>query len=81
MIQLKFIDLLQATTVKRTGFTAEQVQQMDIPAMRSAFSFINHSSLEIKSYYPDIGRGNVIRDRILSHKKVIQEFDKALNES
>ena len=33
------------------------------------------------SYFPFVGRGNVLRGRLLSHKEVEEELDRALGEA
>jgi hypothetical protein len=55
-----------------------EVSKMSLPELRTYIEHKNGKKMKIKSFFPLIGRGNVLGDKILSHEKVEELLSEAL---
>lgn len=64
-----------------TGLLIDQVRNMSVAELREYFEKKNGVKLRIVSEYPVIGRGNVLRDGLISHEKLNQDVDVILGQA
>ena len=60
------------------GLSDAQVSDMPVADMRRIVEAKLGRPLSIRSWFPVIGRGNVMRDRFLSHAEVERQLSEAL---
>ena len=72
-------DILERTIEQATGLSIEAVRNTTIDERRRQVEKKNNASTRFYSVFPLIGRGNVARERIISHKAVEEMFNKALS--
>ncbi len=62
----------------RTGLTVDELKTMTVCELRRATEKRIGRPLVIESRFPTIGRGNVNRDRLISHEEVEQSLESSL---
>jgi hypothetical protein len=70
-------ELLEAIE-RRVGKTAEEIRRTPIDEMRSEVEKKLGTRLTFKVRWPLIGRGNILRDRVLTNEAVERLLDAAL---
>jgi len=63
---------------KRVGKTADEISRASIDELHNAAEKKLNARLVFKARWPLVGRGNVIRRRILTHDAVEHLLDRAL---
>ena len=63
---------------KRVGMTAEEMRRATLDELREAAEKKLGHRLTYRVRWPLVGRGNILRDRILSHEDVERILDAAL---
>ncbi len=74
----KLIERVLSAIERATGEKIEDLQSAPIDERRRRVETRNKSSMKFRSHFPFIGRGSVMRDRVLSHEEVEAEFRKAI---
>ena len=69
---------LEATVERMTGMKAEQLRRQTITEGRLAAEKKAGRPMQFRSEWPFVGRGNVLRDRILTRDEINRSLDKAL---
>jgi hypothetical protein len=69
---------LEATVERMTGMTADQLRRRTITEGRLAAEKKTGKPMRLRSTWPFTGRGNVLRDRILTRDEIDRSIDKAL---
>lgn len=64
--------------VKTTGLSHKELLAKSPNELKEYLEQKNKKTIEVVSKYPYIGRGNVLRDRLMSRKKINQSIDKIL---
>lgn len=62
-----------------TGRSLEEVRDTPIDVNRCEIESHRGESTRFRSRFPLIGRGNVLRSRMVSHETVEKDFERALN--
>lgn len=60
------------------GEDLETIRRSTIPELRRRAESRHGRPLQFRSRFPFIGRGNVLRDRLVPHEEVERRLDKAL---
>jgi len=63
---------------KEVGESVEAIRQMPIDERRRRIENKFHQVMRIVSFFPFIGRGNVLRDQTVPHEVVESELRKAI---
>ena len=63
---------------RKTNLTIEQIRNTPLDELRAFLKANNTNSLRVVSEYPAIGRGNVLRDGIVSGSELNSEIDRML---
>ncbi len=74
----KLIERVLRAIERATGEKIEDLQSAPIDERRRRVEAKKKSSMIFRSQFPFIGRGSVMRDRVLSHQEVEAEFRKAI---
>jgi hypothetical protein len=61
-----------------TGRTLEELRRTPIDEQRAAAEKKNGKRLTVRSYFPFIGRGNILHDRLVTHEQAEAAFRRAL---
>ena len=61
-----------------TGESVEELRETAVDERRAAIEDDIGKPLSFRSYFPFIGRGNVLRVHVLSHEQVEKEFLRAV---
>ncbi|MCK5861176.1 MAG: hypothetical protein KAH38_01735 [Candidatus Hydrogenedentes bacterium] len=62
----------------KTGKTLEELSNMTLREMQTVIEKRIGRSVVIETHFPIIGRGNVMRDRLVSHKAVEKSLEESL---
>ncbi|MBI5722973.1 MAG: hypothetical protein HZA50_03365 [Planctomycetes bacterium] len=65
---------------KATGVSIDTLRNTPIEVRRAEVERAKGSKTSYRSYYPLVGRGSVLRDRVVDHDKIEKEFLKAIHE-
>ena len=60
-----------------TGVPISELRELPLSERRARVEETAGQPTEFPSLYPAIGRGNVIRDRAITHEEIIHRFDTA----
>jgi len=71
-------DRVVANAAKQTGLTPDQMKSMSPEAIRKHLTAKTGKPFTISTSFPFIGRGNVLRDGILSSKEIDRDIDRIL---
>ncbi len=71
--------LFEQTIEKATGQTVEHVRNTPIDELRQAAEAKRGGPLQFVSFFPWIGRGNVMRDRLVSHEEAEAAYDDSID--
>ncbi|MGH8556040.1 MAG: hypothetical protein ACRESZ_00990, partial [Methylococcales bacterium] len=63
---------------RATGEKIEDLQSVPVDERRRLVEKKLKSLVTFRSHFPFIGRGSILRDRLLSHEEVEAEFRKAI---
>lgn len=63
---------------KTTGLTAEEIRAYSPGRLRIHLEKKNNTIIKCVSEFPVIGRGNVLRDELVSHDSLNDEIDELL---
>ena len=74
MLKEKFFKVIE----KNVGFGLSEIKKLNPIEINSYLKKKSGNKINITSEFPFIGRGNVLRDGIISHDKINQEIDKIL---
>jgi hypothetical protein len=74
MLKKKFFKTVQ----KNIGLSLSDINKLNPIEINTYIEKRNGKKIKITSEFPFIGRGNVLRDGIITHDKVNQEIDKIL---
>ena len=69
---------LESTVERATGQTAAELRSQTLTQLRDRVKLKNGGKLVIKSHFPLIGRGSVMRENTVDHEVVEAELCKAL---
>jgi hypothetical protein len=69
---------LEQNIEKLTGKTAQDLRRTSIDGYRRERESSLKRALRFTSHFPFIGRGNVLRDRIIDTEKIEKQLDSAL---
>jgi len=72
MLKEKFFQIVQ----KNIGLSLSYIDRLNPIDINAHIEKQNGKKIEITSEFPFIGRGNVLRDGIVTHDKINQEIDK-----
>jgi hypothetical protein len=61
-----------------TGHSVEYLKNTPLDEIRANAEAERGESIEFASNFPLIGRGNVMRDRLVSHKDALAAYDDAI---
>ena len=70
--------ILERILKKRTNSSLDDISSMDLEDMRALAEAKAKTKFSFKSFFPLIGRGNVLEDRTLSHGQVEDMLTEAL---
>ena len=62
--------ILERAVEALTGKNADALRQQTISERRKELEAAHHQKMQFVSHFPFIGRGNVMRDRVMNHEKV-----------
>jgi hypothetical protein len=62
-----------------TGRSIEEIRETPIDVHRGEIEARRGEPSQFRSRFPLIGRGNVLRSRMVSHETVEKDFERALN--
>lgn len=71
-------DKVAQNAAKKVGMTLENLRNASVDEIRREIETKNKKSLSFTSEFPVIGRGNVLRDRLLTTSQIDAEIDKIL---
>lgn len=74
----KTLHALELSVEKLTGKTVTALRDLSIEGYRLEIELVHKEPLRFISRFPFIGRGNVLRDRIVERKKVEEQLDAVL---
>jgi len=74
MIKEKFFQIVQ----KNIGLSLSDIDRLNPIDINAHIEKQNGKKTKITTEFPFIGRGNVLRDGIVTHDKINQEIDKIL---
>ena len=69
---------LEKSVEQLTGQKAKELRNHTLSSLRAKVESEHGAPLRFVSRFPFIGRGNVLRDRVVSHQSVEQQLDAAL---
>jgi len=69
---------LEATVEGVTGQTVRELRDQSLTELRRKTEQKNKTKLRFRSCFPLIGRGNVMRDKLVDHKSVEEQLQEAL---
>lgn len=69
---------LDQTTLRITGQSAEDLRKQYLENIRKHFEKKHGRRMVFMSKFPFIGRGNVMRDRLIAHEEIEKMLEKAL---
>lgn len=72
------LEIIKSVIEERTGKTPEDIQQMGICEWREYIEKLTGNPLRLIKEFPVIGRGNVLRDSILTREEINKSLDEAL---
>ena len=72
---------VEKNTEKLVGLSAEEIRDYSPRELRSYLEKRNKKKLSFTTEFPVIGRGNVLRDNIITSKEINREIDKILARS
>jgi hypothetical protein len=72
------LEKVVANVSKRTGLSASEIKCKSPEAIRSYITKSTGKPLTITTEFPHIGRGNVLRDGIVSSSRINRDIDKIL---
>jgi hypothetical protein len=75
MTEERFIKALE----RATGRSLEYLRQVSLEDWRAEVDARFGRRRRFRSYYPHVGRGNVLRDRVRDHDDVEADFERAMN--
>jgi hypothetical protein len=73
------LNVLERAVEMASGVSAQKLRDNSLEDIRLLAEKRKGSVLAFSSYFPVIGRGNVMRDRIVSHAQVETDLDLALS--
>jgi hypothetical protein len=68
-------NILDKALERLTGLSIQELRDTPLSEMRNRVEERTGKPMSFPSVYPAIGRGNVMRDYIVSHEDVVREFD------
>jgi len=71
MAEIKLIE-------KKSGLTISEIKDISPTSLRKYFEKKNKRAIRFKSEFPVIGRGNVLRDNLVSREELDREIDRIL---
>lgn len=71
-------DKVVANAAKKAGLTTDQVRSMSPEKIRAHLTRKTGKPFTISTAFPFIGRGNVLRDGIVSSKEIDRDIDRML---
>ncbi|MFO8056722.1 MAG: hypothetical protein R6V10_05455 [bacterium] len=71
---------LEGALEKEMGKSIEEIRNAPVDKMRAEVESSLGRVLSYKSYYPLIGRGNILRDRIVTHDIVEERLGRAMHD-
>jgi hypothetical protein len=72
------LEMLEKSVERKTGIPVAELRQMTISEMRCRVEHEKKHPMEFYSAFPLIGRGNVMRDCVISHADIERELDEVL---
>ena len=73
--------MIEKNVEKLVGLSAEEIRQYSPGELRRYFEKRNKKKLNFTTEFPVIGRGNVLRDSIITSEEINKEIDKILARS
>ena len=73
--------VVEKNVEKITGLSAEEIRKYSPGELRRYFEKRNKKKLFFTTEFPVIGRGNVLRDSIITSEEINKEIDKILARS
>lgn len=70
---------LEAALEQEIGKSIEEIRNLPVDEMREKIESSIGRPLNYKSYYPIIGRGNILRDRLVTHDRVEERLSREMN--
>ncbi len=70
---------LECAIEKEVGKSISEIRNTPVDKMRADVESRLGRPLAYKSYYPLVGRGNVLRDRVVPHEKVEVRLDREMH--
>jgi hypothetical protein len=70
--------IFEQTIKEATGHSVEQIQQTPLDELRRDVEKKRGRLLKFVSSFPWVGRGNVMRDRLVSHEEAETAYDDAI---
>lgn len=70
--------VVEKNAEKITGLTLNEIKAISPEKFRSYLEHKNHKPFSFTSEFPVIGRGNVLRDNLVSTKTLNSEIDRIL---
>lgn len=64
---------------RATGLSVDELRAVPVDERREQLERERGAPLRFRSRFPFVGRGNVLRDRAVSHGKVEQDFRRAVH--
>ena len=74
MVKEKFFQIVQ----KNIGLSLSDIDKLNPIDINTHIEKQSGKKIEITTEFPFIGRGNVLRDGIVTHDKINQEIDRVL---
>ena len=77
---MKLSRALENNIAAKAGLTIDQIRKMPIEDLRTHFELRRGGPLKFVSEFPAIGRGNVLRDGLISSEELNAEIDRILEQ-
>jgi len=73
--------VIEKNAEKSVGLSADEIRRYSPGELRRFLEFKNKKKFSFKTEFPVIGRGNVLRDSIITTEEINREIDKILAHS
>lgn len=70
--------LIDRTIAESTGYSIEYLKNTPLDELRANVERKRGGPLRFVSLFPWIGRGNMMRDRLVSHEEAVAAYDDAI---
>ena len=75
---MKSFDKIMSGIERKTGLTSSEIKNTSPGDLRDYLTRKMHRPFSVTTEFPKIGRGNVLRDGIISSSQINREIDKIL---